>query len=98
MPKDSAILPEYIQIGIHADHLDMTKFSTAEDPGFIAVCGELCQWIKQLRGAATPGTPSPLGGLDGLQSNIPICTYVYITLLTKLIDNSCLIIVQSWVV
>lgn len=62
MPKHSAILPGYIPIGIHANHVEMTKFATLDDPGFKAVCGELRRWSKQLR------------GLDGHQSNAATCT------------------------
>jgi hypothetical protein len=28
--------------------MDMTKFETADDPGFIAVSGELRRWIKEI--------------------------------------------------
>ncbi|KAE8366417.1 Alpha/Beta hydrolase protein [Aspergillus caelatus] len=47
VPQDSAILPGYIPIGIHSDHMGMTKFASAEDPGFIAVCSELKRWTKE---------------------------------------------------
>lgn len=47
MPQDSAILPGYIPIGIHGNHMDMTKFVNFEDPGFVAVCGELRRWIRE---------------------------------------------------
>ncbi|KAJ5646829.1 hypothetical protein N7490_003201 [Penicillium lividum] len=46
VPQESAILPGYIPIGIHRNHMDMTKFTSAEDPGFIAICGELSRWIR----------------------------------------------------
>lgn len=26
--------------------MDMTKFVNAEDPGFVAICGELRRWIR----------------------------------------------------
>ncbi len=54
MPSHSAILPGYIPIGIWANHMDMTKFEHEEDPGFIAVAGELRRWTKSL------STPSDL--------------------------------------
>ncbi|KAK3364158.1 hypothetical protein B0T25DRAFT_597999 [Lasiosphaeria hispida] len=47
-PQDSAILPGYMPIGIHSNHMDMTKFISADDPGFIAVCGKLRRWVKRL--------------------------------------------------
>ncbi|RSL83110.1 hypothetical protein CEP52_016800, partial [Fusarium oligoseptatum] len=33
VPQDSAILPGYIPIGIHSDHMGMTKFASTDDPG-----------------------------------------------------------------
>lgn len=48
VPPHSAILPGYIPIGIHSDHMDMTKFEHEEDPGFNAVAGELRRWTKAL--------------------------------------------------
>ncbi|KAK4119363.1 TPR-like protein [Parathielavia appendiculata] len=56
VPQDSAILPGYIPIGIRGNHMDMTKFASADDPGFQAVCGELRRWVKQL------GRAAPLDG------------------------------------
>ena len=48
VPKDSAILSGYIPIGIHSNHMDMTKFEREDEPGFIAIAGELRRWIKEL--------------------------------------------------
>jgi hypothetical protein len=48
VPKDSAILPGYIPIGIHSNHMNMTKFEREDEPGFIAIAGELRRWIKEL--------------------------------------------------
>ena len=50
----SAILPGYIQIGIHNDHMGMTKFVSEDDPSFVAVAGELRRWMKELN--MMPGT------------------------------------------
>ncbi|CAI7593607.1 unnamed protein product [Penicillium palitans] len=49
VPQDSAILPGYIPIGIHGNHMDMTKFAGPTDPGLLAVCGEMRRWIKDLK-------------------------------------------------
>jgi hypothetical protein len=51
VPQHSAVLPGYIPIGIHSNHMDMARFAAADDPGFLAVCGELRRWIRQLDGA-----------------------------------------------
>ncbi|KAK3379401.1 hypothetical protein B0T24DRAFT_154684 [Lasiosphaeria ovina] len=48
VPQHSAILPEYIKIGIHSNHMDMARFATVDDPGFAAVSGELRRWIKKM--------------------------------------------------
>ncbi|KID85820.1 sesB-related regulatory protein [Metarhizium guizhouense ARSEF 977] len=49
VPQHSAILPGYIPIVIHANHMDMAKFDSVEDPGFVAMCGELRRWLKGLK-------------------------------------------------
>ncbi|ERF73050.1 hypothetical protein EPUS_08614 [Endocarpon pusillum Z07020] len=48
VPMHSAILPAYVSIGIHSNHMGMTKFETEDDPGFISVTGELRRWVKEL--------------------------------------------------
>ncbi|KAL7764623.1 hypothetical protein ACKLNR_005768 [Fusarium oxysporum f. sp. zingiberi] len=51
VPKHSAILPGYISIGIHKNHAEMAKFSTSDEPGFVAICGELKRWMKRIQQA-----------------------------------------------
>ncbi len=46
--KQSATLPGYPTVGIHSHHADMVKFSSADDPGFEAVCRELRWWIPNI--------------------------------------------------
>ncbi|KAJ6009542.1 hypothetical protein N7522_004558 [Penicillium canescens] len=48
VPSHSAILPGYIPIGIHEDHIGMTKFDSHANPGFTAVSGELLRWVRDL--------------------------------------------------
>lgn len=48
VPSHSAILPGYIPIGIHSNHIDMTKFEDMEDPGFVAIAGELRRWTRDI--------------------------------------------------
>ncbi|KAK0622531.1 hypothetical protein B0T14DRAFT_425223, partial [Immersiella caudata] len=55
--QDSAILPGYIPIGIHANHMDMAKFGSDNDPGFVSVCAELRRWIKDIGAAAASSVP-----------------------------------------
>ncbi|KAK3897175.1 sesB-related regulatory [Staphylotrichum tortipilum] len=60
VPQDSAILPGYIPIGIHSNHTDMTKFTSTDDPGFVAVCGELRRWIRDIEAVETHHENLPL--------------------------------------
>ncbi|KAH8756033.1 hypothetical protein F5883DRAFT_359130, partial [Diaporthe sp. PMI_573] len=48
VPQELAILPGYIPIRIRRDHMGMTKFVSPEDPGFVAVCGELRSWVRAM--------------------------------------------------
>ena len=65
MPQDSAILPGWsLPIGIHANHMDMTKFASTDDAGFLAVCGELRRWIKEIAQATTHDGRNELEGRD----------------------------------
>ncbi|KAH8671817.1 TPR domain protein [Tricladium varicosporioides] len=57
VPAHSAILPGYVPIGIRSNHMDITKFEHEDDPGFIAIAGELRRWIK---GLTDPGNTSAL--------------------------------------
>ncbi|OGE46779.1 hypothetical protein PENARI_c112G04431 [Penicillium arizonense] len=50
VPQDSAILPGYVPIGIHSNHMNMARFANVDDPGFVAVCGELRRWIRDAEG------------------------------------------------
>ncbi|KAL2836458.1 hypothetical protein BJY01DRAFT_221982 [Aspergillus pseudoustus] len=48
VPMQAAIIPGYPSIGIRASHITMTKFASCNDPGFVAVVGELRRWIQQI--------------------------------------------------
>ncbi|KAI1170200.1 Alpha/Beta hydrolase protein [Nemania sp. FL0916] len=74
VPQHSAILPGYIPIGIHANHMDMTKFAAADDPGFIAVTGELRRWIKSLTAGAASGSADPATARASKQTDRLIAT------------------------
>ncbi|RKK57123.1 hypothetical protein BFJ69_g17567 [Fusarium oxysporum] len=65
VPKDSAILPGYIPIGIHGNHMDMTKFATTDDPGFVALCGELRRWIRGIEPSTLASGSSRPGQTEG---------------------------------
>lgn len=44
----SAILAAHPHIGIHANHMDMVRFSSCDDPGFLSIAGELQRWMQEL--------------------------------------------------
>jgi len=71
VPQDSAILPGYIPIGIRGNHMDMTKFSSTDDAGFIAVCGELRRWMKGISGVAGRDERNKVDRCDELPSSAP---------------------------
>lgn len=33
-------------IGIHADHIGMTKFGSDDSPGYVKILGELRRWME----------------------------------------------------
>jgi len=64
VPKSSAILPAFPCQGIHANHMDMAKFSSRNDVGFRAVCDQLSVFLDDLaNGSATSSQVSntPMG-------------------------------------
>lgn len=44
--QESATLPGYGTISIHADHRDMVRFLNPQDPGFQKLVGELSRWSQ----------------------------------------------------
>jgi NACHT domain len=48
VPEESAILEQYSNASIHGNHMDMARFSSGMDSGFLAVCGVLKDWINAL--------------------------------------------------
>ena len=62
VPSHSAVLPGYIPIGIHSNHMDMTKFENLEDPGFVAVAGEIRRWSKELMSQENTRLPQSNAG------------------------------------
>jgi len=58
----SAILTAYGSASIPADHVGMTKFEAADDPGYVRIRGRIRIWVKELTAAlnqsGTPALPS----------------------------------------
>ncbi|CAI6087630.1 unnamed protein product [Clonostachys chloroleuca] len=53
VPKESATRPGCNNIGIHANHSNMTKFEDANDDGFLKVSGELRRYIEVAKQAGS---------------------------------------------
>lgn len=49
----------YESIGIHANHVDMTKFLANEGAGYQKVKGEMVRWVQNLDYAADSKVSSP---------------------------------------
>ncbi|KAL6708923.1 hypothetical protein ACN47E_002330 [Coniothyrium glycines] len=47
VPEESAVVYPHPNCGIDADHMDMTKFSSQNDPGFINLKGIILDWNQQ---------------------------------------------------
>ena len=54
MPPESAILRQYENVQITADHSGMTKFYGKLDAGYSSVLGRLQTWVARLNASGTP--------------------------------------------
>ena len=73
MPQHSAILPAYGSQSIHATHMGMTKFESAEDPGFVDVSTTLWRWARDLAKEAEVASVVPAasqGRSEGPQTRL----------------------------
>ena len=57
VPPESAILAGFNNISIHANHRNMVRFKSTEDPGFRSLHQELSRWIEDTKG--TRSAPAP---------------------------------------
>ncbi|KAH8746855.1 hypothetical protein F5882DRAFT_370912, partial [Hyaloscypha sp. PMI_1271] len=48
VPSHSAALAGSVRIGIRNNHINMTKFEDIDDPGFKAIAGVLCRWVREM--------------------------------------------------
>ncbi|KAI9765525.1 MAG: hypothetical protein M1840_007351 [Geoglossum simile] len=60
VPEESACLPGYEALSIHADHSSMSKFANRTDPGYGRVSSVLARWSRELTTAPPPVTQPPL--------------------------------------
>ena len=47
VPKESATILPYPNCGIDANHMDIMKFTSVNDAGFIGIKGVVNDWIRQ---------------------------------------------------
>ncbi|KAH0562316.1 hypothetical protein GP486_002990 [Trichoglossum hirsutum] len=45
VPMQSAVLTSYKSIGIPANHIDMTKFTSPQNAGYLAISSEILHWV-----------------------------------------------------
>jgi len=53
VPEESATILPYPNYGIDANHMDMTKFTSSHDAGFMNLKGVLDDWFKRGKEDAT---------------------------------------------
>ncbi|KAL8946939.1 MAG: hypothetical protein Q9222_006732 [Ikaeria aurantiellina] len=73
VPKASATLDRYASIGIHANHMDMTKFSSDQDPDYQNILAELKRFIPTHQDGnpeAEQPAVSPPAAVPGGQNNV----------------------------
>lgn len=62
VPRHSAILSRYSNQGIHANHVDMTRFASPMDQGYQSVCSQLKIWILEVEEAGAGQAQQSLEG------------------------------------
>ena len=67
MPKTSATLNRYTPIGIHANHMNMTKFLSDQDPDYRNVLSELQRFL-QLHEQQAKKEPSSVSSISSTSS------------------------------
>ena len=58
VPEESATMLPHPNCGIDANHMDMTKFTSLQDAGFVNLKGVLEDWIKRAKDSKTSNTTS----------------------------------------
>lgn len=68
MQPDSASIEGWqTSRAIHANHMDMTKFTSGEDPGYKAVSAEIARWIKDFdKPSISPTVPADGNARDSM--------------------------------
>ncbi|KAI9894034.1 MAG: hypothetical protein M1814_004804 [Vezdaea aestivalis] len=83
VPKKSATLSGYQCIGIHSNHMDMTKYNGRQDPGYQHVAGELWRWARESeQSSSSAGLPTA-----STPAEIPLTTEKEKTNSTTIMDH-----------
>lgn len=67
VPKDSASLDRYECIGVHANHMDMTKLSSDQDPNYRKVLSGLHRIVRSCKQKTKNELPSEVSQSSGVQ-------------------------------
>lgn len=54
-------------MGIRGNHQDMSKFSSPEEVGFVAICAEIRRWVKEIHHTAVADPLRP--GSEGTEAH-----------------------------
>jgi hypothetical protein len=63
VPEEAATMLPHPNCGIDANHMDMTKFTSLHDAGFINLQGVLDDWIKRAKSSKTPDVNAETGNV-----------------------------------
>jgi hypothetical protein len=63
VPEESATMLPHPNCGIDANHMDMTKFTSLQDAGFVNLKGVLDDWIKRVKSLKTSDTNGEAGNV-----------------------------------
>jgi hypothetical protein len=81
VPEESATMLPYPNCGIDANHMDMTKFTSSNDAGFINLNGVLEDWIQRAKGPESPNIKAEaanvLSSATMTFTNGPITTSIF---------------------
>jgi len=69
--RESATLPDYNAISIHANHREMARFRSNEDRGFKEVSSLLLKWQREVEYVIRTNPPSPFYAEYGLTGHFP---------------------------
>jgi len=70
VPEDSAHIPGHDFETINANHTEMCKFSSKDDPNYKIVLQLLKKWIKEVREVSKDKKPDNVSGANTIRDDI----------------------------